>query len=80
MTRKPYVGYPQYGDPHAVNLTAFTPPAVYDAGYYLLSGPHVKGTKTERVGVVLAVREQNRINYARAHPPHWRAALAAFIQ
>jgi hypothetical protein len=47
---------------------------VYDGGYYLFSTPHTSG---ERVGVVLGVREQNRMDYARSHPSHWRKALAA---
>jgi hypothetical protein len=61
----------------AVNLTGFVPRPVYDGGYYLFATQRVT---SERVGVVQAVREQNRIDYARAHPPHWRKVLSAFIE
>lgn len=77
MTTRQPDGYPPYHEPNSVNLLRVHPVPVWYGGYYLFSTPRSSG---ERVGVVLAVREQNRINYARAHPPHWRSALAAFIQ
>ncbi len=77
MTRSPGGGYPAYRWPLAVNRTGFVPRPVYDGGYYLFA---TQRAASERVGVVLAVREQNRIDYARAHPLHWRKALAGLLQ
>lgn len=85
MTRRPGEGYAPHADPHAVNLTGFAPPAIYGAGYYLLSGPHVTGAKDQRIGVDLATRERARRLYrirarSKRAPEPWELALREVIE
>lgn len=87
MTRQPWEGYAPYACPSAVNLTTFTPPVIYDSGYYLLSAPH-GGVKHERVGVDLATRERARLLYrvkrdlitSGRKPTPWRMALGEVLE
>lgn len=67
---------PPWRDRHAVNLTAVEM-STYDGGYYLLAGP---AHSCEKVGVILTVREQYRIEYRQKHPLHWRRALAQVLR
>ncbi len=87
MTRRPWEGYAPYACPSAVNLTTFTPPVIYDGGYYLVRGPHQQGTKDERVGCDLATRERARLLYRVKRdlitrgrkPTPWRMALGEVL-
>lgn len=87
MTRRPLGGYPRHRDPRAVNLVGFEAPPVFNAGYYLLNGPHQRGVMDERVGVDLATRERQRLLYKVKHdltdsgrtPTPWRMALGEVL-
>jgi hypothetical protein len=78
------VTYQPWRDPHAVNLLGVAPVPLYDGGYYLFSTPHTSG---DRVGVVLAVRERNRLLYRVKYdltangrtPTPWRMALGEVL-
>lgn len=63
-------------DPQAVNLTGLVALVTYDGGYYLLSGPT---HHSERLGVMLAFRAQQRDAYRLAHPISWRKALTEVL-
>lgn len=80
-TRRPWEGYPAYHEPCSVNLLPVQPVPLYDGGYYLFAGPRVS---RDRLGVVLAVRERNRVLYRiRARCPRmapWVMALSEVLE